>query len=64
MKTATALDAARGVEMPERTMIRIDKSLIKQIKVRAAQEDVSIIDWVDQALHEALKSKQSKERKK
>jgi len=41
--------------MPEITMVRIQKDLMKKIRVEAAKEEKTIQQWVDDTVRRALR---------
>lgn len=71
MKTATALDAAQGVEMAKKEKdsgVRLKRPIAALAKIAAAYNDKSVVIWANEVLEREAKkeieSKSSKERKK
>jgi hypothetical protein len=58
--TIASAPTARGVEMPQKGQPRIDRELIKLAKIRAVQEDITLTDWLENAIREGLKKQTKK----
>lgn len=57
VSTAPRAQGAVVIKPENMTIMRVDRDLMKQIKIRAAQEEKTIMAWVDENLRKALKEK-------